>query len=590
MKTVPPLYSALPTPEEMRRWDEGALALFGIPPLLLMENAARAARAALQEYRPLAPESRVLIFMGRGNNGGDGVALARLLHDEGHAVLVYLAGEPDGLGGPAGEHAEMARKMGVNFLPRDSAEFPVLPLDWRSPDVVVDALTGTGIRGDLRDRELALVRTINTYRAHAFILALDIPSGLCGYTGKPRPEAVRAHLTVTFEAGKPGLFFPEAREYTGEITVRRVGIPLALRSAIPPSWRLLRPEKGAWAAPSPFLHKGSAGKTLIIGGSEGMAGAPLLAALGSLRAGAGLVHAAVPAALEPAFRAACPEVLVHPIGRGARWEEGDAETLTALIRDVGPGSLVLGPGMGRSAATREITRTVLAERDRPPAVVDADALYFFRLPDPRRGAPDAPEPGGEGHGGGEPLPLELFTENDALTPHAGEMARMLPCSFFPDPGSADKDEEPAGAAPEAVSPLDFDPEEMAGKTPEKRTLHACIAVLREDRAGAVRAFTRVCRAVLALKGPGTLIGRRGAPATLSPIAAPALSVGGSGDVLAGACAAVIASGLPALDAVCLAVYLHGRAGELLAEKAPRGHLARDIADAIPLAWKELCQV
>ena len=578
MKTVLPLYTALPTPEEMRRWDEGALALFGIPPLLLMENAAQAARAALQERRPLAPESRILVFMGRGNNGGDGVALARLLHDEGHTVLVCAAGDVDALGGPAGEHADMAQKMGVSFLPIGSAEFPVLPLDWRSPDVVVDALTGTGIKGDLRDRELALVRTINTYRKHSFILALDIPSGLCGYTGKPRPEAVRAHLTVTFEAGKPGLYFPEAREYTGAVTVRRVGIPLALRTTILPSWQLLEPKKGAWAAPSPLQHKGNAGKALIIGGSEGMAGAPLLAALGSLRAGAGLVHAAVPAGLEPAFRAACPEVLAHPVGKEARWEENDAETLLALIRDIGPRALVLGPGMGRNAATREIVRAVLAEKDRPPVIVDADALFFFRLPDPA--GRDESGPRAKSVREFEPLPLDLFTEKDVMTPHPGEMARMLPCSFFPGPDLPIEDE--------AAPAIDFDPD-MAGKTPEKRSLHSCIEVLQEDRAGAMRAFTRVCRAVLVLKGPGTLIGRRGAPTVLTPIAAPALSVGGSGDVLAGICAGIIASGSYTLDAACLAVYLHARAGELLAEKAPRGHLARDIADVIPQVWKDLCQ-
>ncbi len=573
MENILPLYTPLPSPEEMRRWDEAAYSLFGIPPLLLMENAAWAAFSALQEYRPLRPESKILIFMGRGNNGGDGAALARLLYDAGHTVLVCPSGPLDALGSPAMEHTEMAQKMGVSFLPIGSAEFPVLPIDWRNPDVVVDAITGTGIRGDLRDRELSLVRTINTYRKSAFILSLDIPSGLCGYTGRPRPEAVHAHLTVTFEAGKPGLYFPEARAFTGTVAVRRVGIPLALRTTIFPSWQLLEPQKGAWAEPSSLQHKGDAGKVLIIGGSEGMAGAPLLAALGSLRAGAGLVHAAVPAALEPAMRSAYPEIMVHPVGKGSRWDETDAPTLLALIRGIAPDALVLGPGMGRTTATREIVQAVLGESNRPPVVVDADALFFFRLPDHRTSsrpgqAKSSPPLQKEGPREFESLSFDLFRGKDVLTPHPGEMARMLPCSFFPEKGPAED--------------ADTDAEEGS-------SLHSCIDVLQEDRAGALRAFTRVCEAVLVLKGPGTLIGRRNSATVLCPIATPALAVGGSGDVLSGVCAAIIASGSYSLDATCLAVYLHGRAGELLTGKFPRGHLARDIADTIPLAWKELCE-
>ncbi|MDR2488497.1 MAG: NAD(P)H-hydrate dehydratase [Desulfovibrio sp.] len=563
MNSLLPLYTPLPTPEEMRRWDEAARNIFGIPPLLLMENAAQAAHAVLKEHYSLCPESTILIFMGRGNNGGDGAALARLLHDAGHTVLVCPSGPLDELKGPAGEHADMARKMGVSFLPAASEELPVLPLEWRSPNVVIDALTGTGIRGRLRDRERAIVETINSLRDKSFIFSLDIPSGLCGLTGRPQPEAVRAHATVSFEAGKPGLYLPEAGAFTGVVSVRRIGMPFALRTMMLTSWLLLEPQKDAWAAPPPTQHKGAAGKTLIIGGSEGMAGAPLLAALGSLRAGAGLVHAAVPGALESAIRTAYPEILVHSVGTGTRWSEGDATFLPALLRELSPGALVIGPGMGRNAGAREAVRSVLAEEKRPPAVVDADALSFFRLPDQNADAasraPDTaralPDEQAKRHC--PPLPLTLLTEKDILTPHPGEMAAMLPPSFFAEAAAE------GGAA-------------NAG------------AVMR-DRPGALRALTRECGSVVVLKGAGTLIGRHNRPVVLSPVAAPTLAIGGSGDVLSGICAAVAASGVSSFDAACLAVYLHARAGELLARKAPRGHLARDIADAVPLVWKELCE-
>jgi NAD(P)H-hydrate epimerase len=539
----------------MRRWDEAARDVFGIPPLLLMENAARAAHAVLEEHRPLRPESAILIFMGRGNNGGDGAALARLLHDAGHTVLVLPSGPLEDLQGPAADHAEMAKKIGVSFLPAAFDEFPVLPLEWRSPDVVVDAVTGTGIRGPLRDRELSLVRAVNALRDKSFIFSLDIPSGLCGLCGKPQPEAVRAHVTVCFEAAKPGLCLPEAKAFTGGVVVRRVGIPLAVRGMAPPSWQLLAPQKGGWAGLPRMQHKGGAGRVLIVGGSEGMAGAPLLAALGSLRAGAGLVHAALPGALEGAVRSIRPEILVHPVGSGARWNTADADALAELARAIRPDALVIGPGMGRNDGAREAARVLLEQTRRPPAVVDADALSFFCPPGAAHSAPQYPKDESAAPED-SPLPLTLLTEQDILTPHPGEAAAMLPASFF---------EESAAARPKAR-----------------------IEAVQNDRHAALRALTRTCRSVVILKGAGTLISRHNRPTALCPTAEPALAVGGSGDVLSGICAAVRASGIYAFDAACLAVHLHARAGEILAEKAPRGHLACDIADAVPLVWKELC--
>ena len=559
MNLALPLYAALPTPEEMRQWDNAAQSRFGIPPLLLMENAGREAFAVLKKHVNLDAHTRVLVIMGGGNNGGDGAAIARYLHDAGCKVLVHHATKLKDLRSPAKEHVAMAQNVGVNFLPLGPGDSLTLPLEWHAPTLIVDAVTGTGIRGDLRERELALVEAINARRKHSFIFSLDIPSGLCGYTGKPRPEAVHANLTVTFESGKPGLFFPEAQEFTGRVVVRRVGIPVGVRAMVPPSWQLLDPEKGSWAAPSVMRHKGEAGKVLVIGGSEGMAGAPVLAALGSLHAGAGLVHMACPAGLATTMHASWPEILVHGIGAHCAWEEQDVQELLSLMRSIQPGAIVLGPGMGRTPAVRSIVKAVLEEKKRPSVIVDADALHFFRLPDYRPEYRDAALERQEEQG----LPLDLLAEKDILTPHPGEMAKMLPCSFFTNSSG------------------------IRGKE-ESKVLHACINELQEDRNGVLRAFTRVCAAVLVLKGPGTLIGQQSAPTTLSPFAVSTLAVGGSGDVLAGVCAAVTASGVLPLDAACLGVYLHGKAGELLAQQSLRGHLARDIANAIPLAWNSLC--
>lgn len=544
MKQLFPLTTALPTPDEMRQWDDIASRHFGIPPLLLMENAARAALYELKRHVVLLPETTVLIFMGKGNNGGDGAALARLLHEEGCTVLVYALSTLNAMQGAAGQHVAIARATGVNFFDGSGFHEPALPFEWRMPHIIVDAIAGTGLKGDLRPKELAHVATINGSRESSFVFSLDIPSGLCGLTGKPRPEAVRAHATVCFEAGKPGLFFPEARAYTGCCAVRRVGIPLAVRSMFPASWELLAPARDSWSLPSPFRHKGDGGKVLIIGGSEGMAGAPVLAALGCLRAGAGLVHMACPGGLSSA--GAFPEIQEHPVGTGTCWAREDIPRLKGLVEAVGPEALVIGPGMGRTPGIQDIVTALLEKTARPPAVVDADALYCFRA--------DAGSTVSE-KGKAASLPLSLLGESDIVTPHAGEMARLLPAHIA----------EPAD------------------------TLHARTAWVQENRFAALSAFTAECEAVLVLKGAGTLIGRKGAATVLSPVAVPTLAVGGSGDVLSGICAALAASGMAAQEAAALSVYLHARAGELLMRQSPLGHLARDVADAVPLVWKELCR-
>ncbi|MDR2076915.1 MAG: NAD(P)H-hydrate dehydratase, partial [Desulfovibrio sp.] len=360
----------------------------------------------------------------------------------------------------------------------------------------------------------------------AFLCSLDIPSGLNGLSGKPEPEAVRAHLTVTFAAGKPGLFLPEAAAYTGRVVIRPIGMPSALETLAPPSWRLLAPKPGPCFAPNPLRHKGTAGKVLIVGASPGMTGAPALAALGALRAGAGLVHAACPPGLEHDLRSGFPEILTHSLNLSKRKDHGET---TALLARLSPDALVIGPGLGRTPEAKNLVRAVLEPEDRCPAIVDADALHFFRFPTPAR----------------DSLPPHLLRPRDILTPHPGEMAALLAL--------------PGGAA-----------------------------AVQADRAGAAHAFIRASPAVLALKGAGTLIAQAGSPLTLAPFAVACLGVGGSGDVLSGVCAALAASGLPPLEAACLGVHLHGRAGEILAREHPKGRLARDIANAIPAAWRELC--
>lgn len=532
------LGTPLPTPKEMEAWDAASIQDFHIPESMLMENAGR---EAFQVINPLLkPESRVLVIMGGGNNGGDGACLARHLLDAGHAVLVCHAKPLDQLPPAAREHARIARKTGVPFVPLALGNDElVVPPEYRPvarrPLAVIDALLGTGFAGKLRATELEIIRLMNHMGEVAPLISLDIPSGLDGLTGLPRPEAVRARHTVTFEASKTGLAFPRAAQFTGELHVRRIGIPVAAQKLHPASFYLLDPKADSWPPAKPDMHKGRAGRILIFGGSKGLAGAPALAALGALRAGAGLVTVACPGGLEPWIRHSIPEIMTMPFGIADSWNNSLLpDCIKAVSEMPHTAAMVVGPGMGRNPAVKDVITAIVQEKKRPPMVLDADGLFAL-----------AP-----GRDGEEPSPiLKLLREGDCITPHPGEAARML------------------------------------GTTSED---------IQAARVEAMRALTRATKAIVVLKGAGTLIGRGDGPVFIAPFRTPSLAVGGSGDVLSGIVAAFMAqvresfpaTGEDAFRAACLGVHVHGKAGDILDAAYPqRGALAREIADTVPRVYR-----
>ena len=523
------IFSPLPTPEDMTAWDAAAVRDFRIPEFTLMENAGREAFHVIQT---IAGQRRsVLTFTGGGNNGGDGAAVSRLLHDAGHKVLVCHTRPPDTMRGAAGEHARLARQCGVAFTPVlfEHGNL-IVPEEWRdvatAPDIVIDALLGTGFRGHLQERELQLVRHMNMLRRRSSLIALDIPSGLDARTGIPQPEAVHALHTITFEAAKTGIILPHAAPFVGKLHERPIGIPAMARLLHPAQFLRILPQPGVLRHISPGMHKGNAGHVLVIGGSETFTGAPLLAALGALRCGAGLVTLAYPGGLASRIAGIWPEVMHLPLGGENNWQKNLTPVLLQCLCEQKFSVLVVGPGMGRGSDAAAIIELLLASPERPPLILDADGLF------PLSARGNAPSP-----------LLSLLKNTDCITPHPGEAARIL---------GIDTDQ------------------------------------VQEDRFKALGNMTEQCAAVVVLKGAGALVGQRGAPTAVAPFAAPALAVGGSGDILAGACAALRASGYLPLHAACLGVYVHGRAGEMLTARYPaRGNLAREIADVMPDAMAEL---
>jgi len=531
------MFEPLPTPAEMAAWDQAAIKDYGLKAELLMENAGACALDALEQAYGSLEGASVLLLAGSGNNGGDAFVLARRLLDVGAIPLVLHTKAKGAYRAEAAWHLELARRAGVEcrHLPLQHAAriLGALPQPYIQPNILVDGLLGTGFTGELSPEYAALIAAMNRLGEKAFVLALDIPSGLCGTTGLPKPVAVHASLTVSFHAAKLGTALPQAEPYVGALETRRIGLPRAATLAAPAGQLLMTGDLLDLAkAPAADLHKGRAGHVLVIGGSEGLTGAAQLCGLGALRAGAGLVTLACPRGVLPEIKAAMPDLMALPLGTGAQWAPDCLEDLLPHLSRFD--AIVIGPGLGRDGgAAAFLTQFALAFAQHfsvdfskawaPPCIVDADALFHLAQ---------------------SPKLMADLPKNAVLTPHPGEMARILGMGM---------------------------------------------GELQADRPTAARRFTSTHPQVLALKGAGTLVGQNGL-LHLCAIAAPNLAVGGSGDVLAGVMASCLARGIPSLQAACLGVYWHALCGARLACDFPgRGNLPSEIAHTLPIVLKERTQ-
>jgi len=378
---------------QMRQCDRIAIETFGIPGLMLMENAGRAVVEAMERhFGPLAGKV-VAICVGPGNNGGDGRARPQ----------VVLAAPPERLSGDAAVNLKIVRELALPLLVvAGEDDLPLLEPLLQKSRLLVDALFGTGLGRELTGHYAALVRRLNRFSGP--VVAVDVPSGLDSDSGLVMGEAVRADLTVTLALNKPGLATWPGRELAGTVEVVEIGIPPeAVEQAAIRRQELDRAEVSAWLPPRPpVAHKGTFGHLLILAGSLGKSGAAILAAQGALRSGVGLVSAAVPARINPIFGAALPEAMTVPLaGDGAWLGEADYPALAAALAD--KDALVIGPGLGREASTAVLVKRLYQEVARP-LVVDADALNILAE---------------------EPELLGQTAGTRIITPHPGEMARLI---------------------------------------------------------------------------------------------------------------------------------------------------------------------
>lgn len=389
--------------EQMRELDRQAIEECGLPGVVLMENAGRAAtEQLLRRFAELAP-GPVLILAGKGNNGGDGYVIARHLLNAGWRVETLVLGAAEQIVGDAGINLKVLRKAGgrVHFVTAE-ADLPELLASLPAPALLVDALFGTGLNAPVRGLAAIAIDWINV--SGLPVLAVDIPSGIDATSGRVLGSAVRADLTVSFASAKLGQWLYPGADYAGELTLVDIGIPRFLSDRLAPAAGLVDAEAASRLFPTrPHTgHKGTFGHLLVVAGSRGKTGAALLAAGAGLRSGAGLVTLAVPASERPAVAARFAELMVEPLADRDGALVTEAESAVRQLA-AGKQALVLGPGLGQAPETQGLVRQLVANLPQP-LVVDADGLNALV----------------DG--------LEVLGERDpgtaVLTPHPGEMARL----------------------------------------------------------------------------------------------------------------------------------------------------------------------
>lgn len=511
----------LVTAEEMRLADRMAIEEYGIPGVVLMENAGLAVvRQAAKMMGGLAGK-KVSIFCGGGNNGGDGLVAARHLYNQGCDVRLYFLTDPDIFRDDALTNWQILKSMGVSgYWLTEGNRLNVARMALWSSDLAIDAIFGTGLSDDVGGIALAVINVLN--ESNKPIIACDIPSGLSGDSGQPLGAAVKATATVTFGFCKQGLVLPAAEPYVGELIMEDISLPAQVAEGLPSRRELIDAEFcGRWLKPrAKASHKGDFGHLLLVAGSPAMPGAAVLAASGALKAGVGLLTAAIPSANVLSFTAQLPEAMLLKL---PETEDGViAKSERERISDFKPADcFLLGPGLGRHDETLELVRDLLPYLDKP-TVLDADALFavcgYLSL-------------------------LKTVKAPLIITPHPGEMAQLL-------------------------------------------GVH--VSEVQANRIEVAAEFAKQCGVIVVLKGAGTVIATPEGRIFLNNNGNPGMAVGGSGDVLAGMVAALLAQGLPPAAAAACAVWLHGQAGDLAAaagsEEAllPRdllAHLGRAFASA-----------
>jgi ADP-dependent NAD(P)H-hydrate dehydratase / NAD(P)H-hydrate epimerase len=515
---------------EMREVDRLTTARFGIPGLTLMENAGASVAQFIARRWPDFAQRHIVVLCGKGNNGGDGFVVARRLLELGAKPATFLFAAPDEMQGDAATNGKRWQAVsGALHTVRDSGEWQNIKPTLESADIIVDALLGTGTRGAVDGLLAEVIEGVNKRRGpvRSTVVAVDIPSGLVADTGEALGSCVRATYTITFTAPKTGMILGAATDQTGRVVVCDIGSPPELIHELGKSnvrWVDAR-EVSEYAKPrSADGNKGNYGHALVVAGSVGKSGAAVLASWAALRMGAGLVTVATPEPVLPIVAAHTPEVMTEPLPAtdtgSISLRSFEYQRFEKLLK--GKRALAIGPGLSTHNETQQFIRTVVGARS-VPIILDADGLNAFA---------------------GNARELNTAAGALAVTPHPGEMARLLGCGI-----------------------------------PDVQAQRLLVA---QKAASDWNAF-------VILKGHQTIIAAPDGQTFVNSTGNPGMGTGGTGDVLTGILAGATAQFGTAEWARVLAfgVYLHGLAGDIAyAENAEAPLLASDLIHAIPRAYQQ----
>lgn len=517
------------TAAEMREVDRLTGERQGTPAITLMENAGKSVAEFIRMRYPRIAERGVVVLCGKGNNGGDGFVVARHLIEMGARPLTFVFADAAELHGDVALNRKRLEGAGGELrYVRGERDWAVWKDVMRIADVIVDALLGTGIRGAIAGLFAEAIDSINSHEARTEVVSVDIPSGLPADTGAAEGPCVRADFTVTFTAPKIGMFRDGAQSFVGQLVVREIGSPPELVEELGEGvTRWIEPrELAQFSAPRQAdANKGDNGHALIVAGSLGKSGAAALASESALRVGAGLVTVATPDVALPIVAAHIPEIMTAPLSStetgGIAIQNLENEAFDSLR--AGKKVLAIGPGLGTHTETQEFICSVVRKNSDAPVILDADGLNAFA---------------------GRAAELKDAQSPLALTPHPGEMARLLGTS--------------------------------AGDVQSRRLELAAQAAADWN-----------CYVIL--KGHQTIMAAPSGHAWINSTGNPGMATGGTGDVLTGMLAGLTAQ-YGARDwerVLCFGVFLHGLAGDIASADAHHAPLiASDLIHCIRRAYKQ----
>jgi ADP-dependent NAD(P)H-hydrate dehydratase / NAD(P)H-hydrate epimerase len=512
------------TAAQMQALDSRTITEAGIPGRTLMEQAGTAVVAAMEHAYGSLAQKRVTVLCGKGNNGGDGFVVARLLRGKRARPSVLLLAHANDVKGDAGRmyrrFVAAAGSASVHAIPKADR----IQRELHAADLVVDALFGTGLSSPVSDSYQATIDLLNDISGTKPypVVSVDLPSGIHADTGAVLGTAVCASLTVTFGLPKVGLYVGPGIDHAGQVHIADIGIPAAYVDAVESRLSLITSQAVRRLLPrrSPSAHKGTFGHAGIIAGSVGKTGAAAIAATAALRVGTGLVTVATPVSVNAVLEAKLLEAMTVAM------PETDAQTLASsgleqLVAFANARSAVaIGPGLTTHPDTAVLIQALLRRLEKS-FVLDADGLNAVSE---------------------KTVLLDACQNLPILTPHPGEMARL-------DKTSAQS--------------------------------------VNGDRIGTATRFAEKHGVIVILKGARTIVANPDGHAAVCPTGNPGMATAGTGDALTGVIVGLLAQQLSAWDAACAGTYLHGLAGDLAAaEWGQAGMLARDLIARIPLAIQQ----